>query len=291
VGRDGSLGYASLALAEEGIPDAELEPGFAVALVRIERERRRDPFGLSSKGYWLPLRDLAAARPSSFRGVPVADGKLGVAWVVTDGAATYAAPGAARRSQTLARLTALDVQDVVERAGRRWVSIARDTWVDARDVAMPTATEPPSAVQAGERWIDVDLASQTLVAYTGTTVTFATLVSTGKGRAGSEQATPRGTFRIWVKLATSDMDNLEDADASRYYAMQEVPWVMFFERGYGLHGTYWHDDFGRVRSHGCVNLSPADAAWLFHFSGPRLPAGWTAALPTPYDRGTLVQVH
>jgi hypothetical protein len=46
-----------------------------------------------------------------------------------------------------------------------------------------------------------------------------------------------------------------------------------------------------VRSHGCVNLSPYDAAWIFHFTAPRLPAGWTAALPTRYDRGTLVRVR
>ena len=120
---------------------------------------------------------------------------------------------------------------------------------------------------------------------------FATLVSTGKGRGKSIQATPKGAHRIWVKLVSTDMDNLEDEEASRYYAMQAVPWVMFFDKGYGLHGTFWHRSFGNVRSHGCVNLTPRDAQWLFHWTSPRLPAGWTAALPTDYEPGTLVRVR
>jgi hypothetical protein len=287
----GSLGYSSLDLAEEGIPDAEFEPGFAVAIVRVDRRSRHDPFGLSTKGFWVPMRDLEPARPSSFRGIATPNGRLDVAWVSTDSAAVHVAPGGARRPGALPRLTPLNVLDVVEQHGRRWLSVGDGAWVDAKNAAMPELSPPPAGVTPGERWLDVRLATQTLVAYQGSVPVFATLVSTGKGAEGTEPATPRGDFRVWVKLVTSDMDNLEAAEASRYYAMHDVPWVMFFERGYGLHGTYWHGDFGRVRSHGCVNLSPADAAWLFEFSGPRVPAGWTAALPTPYDRGTLVHVR
>jgi len=87
------------------------------------------------------------------------------------------------------------------------------------------------------------------------------------------------------------MDNLESEDASRYYAIQDVPWVMYFQRGYGLHGTFWHRSFGSARSHGCVNLSPLDAQRLFHWTSPRVPTGWNAALPSPYEAGTLVRVR
>jgi len=87
------------------------------------------------------------------------------------------------------------------------------------------------------------------------------------------------------------MTNLEDDDAQKYYAIEDVPWVMFFREGYGLHGAFWHRSFGHVRSHGCVNLSPLDAERLFAWAGPHLPAGWTAALPTDYDPGTLVRVR
>ena len=137
----------------------------------------------------------------------------------------------------------------------------------------------------------MDLENQVMTAYEGTVPVFTTLVSTGVGRESSETATPKGVHRVWVKLASTDMTNLENEEALRYYAMQEVPWVLFFRKGYGLHGAFWHSSFGRVRSHGCVNLTPLDARRLFDWAGPHLPAGWTAALPTDYDPGTLVRVR
>ena len=67
--------------------------------------------------------------------------------------------------------------------------------------------------------------------------------------------------------------------------------MQFFDEAVGLHGTYWHGDFGHPRSHGCVNLSPLDARWMFDFTAPRLPAGWAAAYPTSIEPGTLVRVR
>ena len=87
------------------------------------------------------------------------------------------------------------------------------------------------------------------------------------------------------------MTNLEDDDANGYYAIEDVPWVMFFHKGYGLHGAFWHRAFGHVRSHGCVNLTPGDAKWLFDWTSPALPPGWSAVLPTPDEPGTLVRVR
>jgi lipoprotein-anchoring transpeptidase ErfK/SrfK len=158
-------------------------------------------------------------------------------------------------------------------------------------VRRPALTQAPSSARAGERWIDVDLGSQTLVAWEGETPVFATLVSTGKGREGTDNATPKGEFRIWVKLASSNMDNLEDEDAARYYAIEDVPYVQYFAKGVGLHGAFWHRGFGHERSHGCVNLAPLDAQRLFAFTSPHLPAGWTAVLPSPLEEGTLVRVR
>src|SRR5690606_15301213 len=149
-----------------------------------------------------------------------------------------------------------------------------------------TEAPPPADLRPHERWIDVDLERQVLTAYAGSEPVLTTLISSGRGTGTAENATPRGEHRIWVKLRASDMDNLEDPEASRYYAIQSVPWVMYFQKGYGLHGAFWHRDFGRVRSHGCVNLSPLDAQRLFHWTSPRLPAGWTAVFPTEYERGT-----
>jgi lipoprotein-anchoring transpeptidase ErfK/SrfK len=87
------------------------------------------------------------------------------------------------------------------------------------------------------------------------------------------------------------MDNLEDENASNYYRIEDVPYVQFFAKGVGLHAAFWHRNFGHERSHGCVNLAPRDAEYLFAWTGPRLPNGWSAALPTRFDEGTLVRVR
>jgi lipoprotein-anchoring transpeptidase ErfK/SrfK len=117
------------------------------------------------------------------------------------------------------------------------------------------------------------------------------MVSTGKGAQGTERATPIGVHRIWVKLRSSTMDNLEDERATSNYAIEDVPYVQFFSKGVALHGAFWHHGFGRVRSHGCVNLAPLDAQRVFAFTGPKLPAGWTASLPSEVEAGSVVQVR
>ena len=164
----------------------------------------------------------------------------------------------------------------------------------ARDLAHPTLAPPPGEVTgaaSGERWIDVHLASQTLVAYEGSRAVFATVVSTG--RAGN--VTPKGTFRIWVKLRSTTMSNADDpaetTDEAATYSIEDVPWVQFFSNGVALHGAFWHRQFGRPHSHGCVNLAPLDALRLFEWTGPRLPRGWDAVFPTTAEPATIVKVR
>jgi lipoprotein-anchoring transpeptidase ErfK/SrfK len=157
------------------------------------------------------------------------------------------------------------------------------------DLSRATLAAPPAGVGPSDRWIDVDIEQQVLVAYAGPTPLFATLVSTGRNTKQSQ--TPLGTHEIWVKLAYSDMDDIDSSDAPSNYSIQDVPWVQFFKGSYGFHAAFWHDDFGHRRSHGCVNLSPADARYLFTFTQPILPPGWNAILPIPEDHPTLVQVH
>ena len=87
------------------------------------------------------------------------------------------------------------------------------------------------------------------------------------------------------------MSNVEREDRDAHYSLEDVPDVQFFDGAVALHGTYWHGDFGHPRSHGCVNLSPLDARWLFEFTEPHLPAGWNAAYPTRNDEGSIVRVR
>jgi hypothetical protein len=298
VGSDGALGYRDLSQAEQVAPAAELQPGFAVALTRIGDGPTGEPFGLTTKQLWLPLRNLSKVKPSVFRGYE-AGGKLDRGWVVAERAEARESPNG-KRSKAEARrrfdaIPVLEVREVreVRETGkdRTWVRVSEGEWLDGRDVRVPRLAAPPAEARPAERWIDVDLETQIVTAYEGRAPVFATLVSTGVGRESSETATPKGVHRVWAKLASTDMTNLENEEALRYYAMQEVPWVLFFRKGYGLHGAFWHGSFGRVRSHGCVNLTPVDARRLFDWAGPHLPAGWTAVLPTDYDPGTLVRVR
>src|SRR5581483_11047058 len=104
-------------------------------------------------------------------------------------------------------------------------------WIAARDVARPhLAPPPPEAAGPHERWIDVELASQTLVAYEGPRPVYATLVSTGRGAPGTDAATPPGVHRIWVKIQASDMDNVERDDLDAHYSLEDVPYVQFFDK-------------------------------------------------------------
>jgi len=295
VGPGGSSGHRKLLEVDLGQADIQLEPGFAVGIAE-ERSFDGQRYGLSGNDLWIPMRDLGPARPINFQGaeVPASAGKtIPLGWVTATNTRVLGGASSARfTGESLAQFAKVDI---LEEAGtyEKLYRIAPDRWVNAKDVRRPTTAAPPEEVDlgAGERWIDVDLATQTLVAYEGERPVFATLVSSGKGKQGAYNATPKGVHRIWVKLAHTNMDNLEDDGANRYWRMESVPYVQYFEKGVGLHGAYWHRSFGSVRSHGCVNVAPRDAERLFAFTSPRLPAGWTAVLPGEHERGSVVRVR
>ena len=132
------------------------------------------------------------------------------------------------------------------------------TWVPT---LLPTPITPGSD---GERWIDVNLSQQLLIAYEGETAVRWVTISSGLPRT----PTVTGQFRIYVKYVSAGMSGDD-------YDLPNVPYVMYFFRGYGLHGTYWHSNFGYPMSHGCVNLPTPEAEWLFSFASV----------------GTLVNIH
>jgi hypothetical protein len=292
VGKDGALAYRDIASAEQTAPAGELQPGFAVSILRVDKGPSGDPFGLTTKALWLPLRDLARVKPLVFEGYAVVDDHLDRGWIVAESAPAAAEPGGKRLAGPARhRLESIVVLERRDSRDRSFVRVSDGEWLDGRDVRVPALSAPPAEARPGERWIDVDTASEVLVLYEGTHPVFATLISTGIGKGDAPTATPPGVHRVWVKLRTTDMTNLEEPEAEHYYAMEEVPWVLFFEKGFGLHGAFWHRSFGHPRSHGCVNLTPLDARRLFDWTSPHLPTGWTAVLPTDYDPGTLVRVR
>ncbi len=264
----------------------ELDPGWGIATTR---DTHHANWAQTPGGHWVSLNEVSPARPSAFHGESVSGG-LALGWVIASPARVYGGKPRRPRS-TLSRQSHFDVREVEKVGTQRWVRISDDDeWLRAQDAAIPEIMSPPKELNSPrERWIDISLASQTLVAYEGDKPVYATLVSTGRGTPGN--VTPTGTFRVWVKIRSSTMDNIEREGVSRHYSMDEVPYVQFFSKDIALHAAYWHRDFGKKRSHGCVNLSPLDARVLFAFTFPSLPPAWQAVYPTPRDPATVVVVR
>lgn len=127
-----------------------------------------------------------------------------------------------------------------------------------------SSTDIPAGISKKERWIDVDLTNQMAYAYEGKKLLRSFIVSTGTWQT----PTVTGQYNIYVKYAAADM-------TGPGYYLPDVPYVMYFYSGYGLHGTYWHNNFGTPMSHGCVNFTVDDSRWLFDFASV----------------GTLVNIH
>jgi lipoprotein-anchoring transpeptidase ErfK/SrfK len=168
-------------------------------------------------------------------------------------------------------------------AAPRWVARADLRVIDHRPElpAEVAVAKDPSKV----RWADVDLDQQLAVIYEGREAIFATLVSSG--RKGDE--TPTGVFRVTRKKVRTTMRS--DRSRRQTYSVA-VPWSTYFNEGYAFHTAYWHGSFGKPRSHGCVNLSPADALTVYQLLGPELPAGWSVVYGhDKHQPGSVVRVR
>jgi len=160
------------------------------------------------------------------------------------------------------------------------------------DIAYKMGTENRVlGISSEKRWIEVDLSDQTLRAWNGNDLYLQTLVSTGL----PWWPTPTGEFRIWIKLRATKM---EGGEGRYYYNLPNVPFVMYLTneevpkwKGYGLHGTYWHHDFGRPHSHGCVNLPTDIAEKLYYWTDPVLPSGKMVVFSSTENPGTKVIIH
>lgn len=116
---------------------------------------------------------------------------------------------------------------------------------------------PPPTFAA--KRIEVNLKNQRLYAYDDQKLIYNFLISSGKWAP-----TPTGTFRPWAKLPSTTMKG-GNKQLGTYYNLPNVPHVIYFYQGYAIHGTYWHNNFGTPMSHGCVNLSIADAQAIYNF--------------------------
>ncbi|WP_437551785.1 L,D-transpeptidase family protein [Sorangium sp. So ce367] len=270
---------------------ARTRSGFAL-LSTFDHDGRR--FGLTTDLAVLPLDRTRVIRPSAFAGLALPEGvTLPVAFARRRHAARLV-PGE-RGGVTRAPLRfreAIPLSGASRRLGGIDYLEARDGSLVRSDEVVrvdPLPRTPAWAVR-GRKWIDVSIDKQSLVAYEGTRPVYVTLVSTGADGLGdpkTTRSTIQGLFRIHTKHVTVTMDGDEEDEDP--FDFRDVPFVQYFTEGFAFHAAYWHDDFGTPRSHGCVNLSPLDAAWLFEWTTPEVPAEWHGALSL--RKGTLVSIR
>jgi hypothetical protein len=178
--------------------------------------------------------------------------------------------------------------------GKKYVETKDGFWMLSAHLRITNPGPPPADIGPNERWIDVNLKTQSLVAFEGTRAVYATLISSGKENDEDKEKdhrTPTGEWRIREKHVTTTMDGDGTAAGDLPYSIEDVPYVMYFYRAYALHGAFWHANYGTQMSHGCVNLAPLDAKWVFQFTEPRLPEGWHGVWANAAHPGSRVIVH
>lgn len=273
-----------------------LMPGFILTLDRTLRIGERRYWRTHSNGFVPAARVGRRASSTDFQGVELdgATWSLPVAFHVGRGASFYEKDPRGRMRTARGRRMGYHARvrvvgrETVE--GDEYLAVEGERYLRPRDVVLIEARARPPEVQPNDFWIDVDLTNQSLVAYEGDRPVYATLVSSGReGPEGENFRTPTGTWRIEAKHLTTTMDG--DSASDGPYSIDDVPYVMYFFRSYALHGAFWHDRFGHTKSHGCVNLAPLDARFIFRWSPPHVPDGWHGAFSTAESPGAWVVVR
>jgi len=248
----------------------------------------------------VPTEDILVHKSvTEFEGVNLASAtetrKLPLGWVTSPKAWKYtydADKKKVKRNDHVDRFTITQLTgNKVELEFKRYYETTDGWWLREID---GTITEPgpiPKDLPPVDKWIDVNLKRQSLVAFEGDKPVYATILSSGKTNEDKtkDHHTVKGDFTIREKHVAATMD--DDSAGDGTYSIQDVPWIMYFHGGIALHGAFWHSAFGHERSHGCVNLTPFDAKNIFAWVGPRLPDGWHGVRATNANPGTRVIVH
>lgn len=254
----------------------------------------------STRGHVAPADRFVQAAGPEFHGVELSDTlKLPIAWAYGSSKTqprynVDAEKKSAKSSGSVARLQPISLTGKELQVGKAtYLETVDGTWVKQSDVRVTKPGAPPADIGPDEVWIDVNLSTQSLVLFRGTQPLYATLISSGKESTDKEKdhKSPLGEFRIQDKHITATMDGDGTAAGDLPYSIEAVPYVMYFHRSYALHGAFWHGNFGVRMSHGCVNLAPLDAKYLFFHSDPAVPEGMAGAVSSTDRPGSRVVVH
>jgi hypothetical protein len=271
-----------------------------VAYTKELRYAGRD-FLLTADYRFIPKDRVVPYPVSRFHGVHLGvDGTWPLAFFREDHLACYrrTAPNAFEaQPNCFARLSHVELSGKSEQVNQvEYLETKAGTWLDRADAVVPTLAErtpwdarvgqpdeSPMRPKGRATWIEVSIRGGWLIAYEDTTPAFVTLISPGRGGEPlrghiplETASTPLGRFSITGKFVTSTMVAPND------YLHSDVPFAQNFTGPYALHSAYWHDNWGNLMSGGCINLSPIDALFMFHWTEPPAPEGWHGTRWLPY---------
>lgn len=261
-------------------------PGFVYVSYIDRVDTGHGIYYLLQSGGWIPGKGARVSEISNFQGILLrSTPRNAFAWAFEQ-IPVKSAPGynTPETGEIIYPFEIIQVYGTHQADGADWDLIGPDQWVEARKVAKVTPnTTPPEGVTNG-RWIEVNLAEQTLAVYDNYEMVFATMIASGL----EPFWTRPGLFQIFQKKETETMRNNDPTD---FYYLDNVPYTMYFDGARALHGAYWRTRFGYPQSHGCVNLSVGDAHWLFDWAveGDWVyvhdPSGQTPTDPALYTGG------
>lgn len=212
---------------------------------------------------WIAASDIEELIPSDYQGIQIVSfPQGGFGWMVDNGFSYQSPPSEGRQRMRSAYLTRYSLHEVYEIAiqedGGIWYKIGDKRWVADVDFSYVALREENPTMNQRPRWIEVNLSQQNLVVYEEGKPVFAALVSTGREPAW----TGEGAYTIYNKIDMYPLISPDPVAIGDYY-LEDVPYLLYYQGSWAIHSAYWHDEFGKPNSHGCVNLSLGDADWLF----------------------------
>lgn len=245
---------------ERGAGINQYPPGF-VYVSYIDRVESNGVYYMLQSGGWIPGKGARVGEISGFQGLTFyATPRNSFGWpfeqIPVRKAPGYYTP---ETGTILNPYSPIQIYDTRNVDNADWNLIGPNQWVEARKVAQVVInTTPPEGVTTN-RWIDVNLAEQTLSVYDNRELVFATVIASGL----EPFWTKPGLFQIFQK---KEVETMRNNDLTDFYYLDNVPWTMYYDGARALHGAYWRTRFGYPQSHGCVNLSVGDSHWLYNWA-------------------------
>lgn len=277
--------YASPEAIAAGTPARSLARGYVWVRIGKSVTIGDQKYYQIANGTFISAAALAFIRPSAFTGV-VNPTNLPFGWILANtGVSTAAGAAPAKDAPTVSRYQVVQVYEEQVIDAVRWYRIGENQWVAQKHIAVVQPSPRPHQIGADEQWIEVNLSQQTLMAYEGDRMVYATLISSGLPR----WSTIKGLFRAWAKVRSGTMYGAEGK--ADYYYLEDVPWTIYFHDDFAIHAAYWHDRFGAPHSHGCVNVPPLAAKWIFEWANPPLAEKQNVVYTKGDTPGIWVWVH